>query len=870
MTWWQRLLGRKRIEAQLDAELSDHIERQVADYIRAGMSEADARREAQLLFGGVERMKEECRDARPTRWVEDTFQDVRYALRQLRRQAGFSTVALLTLVIGIAANTTIFALVNGVLLRPLPYPEPDRLVDVRLGGYQPPAQFLAFRERARTLRIGAYRDGRELTLTGPHEPVRLRGALATAGLFSVLGTRPALGRTFRDEEVRPGANPVVILSHRLWRQRFGGDADVLGRSLVLDSVPRLIVGVMPAEFRFPDSNTAFWMPLTIDPSDSGDLWGINAWTIGRLRSGVRLEQARAEVRAFTPILRELFPSQAFAPTWGRAADVVPLQEQLVGDIRRTMLVLLAAIGSVMLIVCVNVANLLLTRGMARHRELAIRGALGAGRGRLFRQLLVESLTLSLLAGILGAALAFASLQSVVSLLPADVPRVDEIRMDTAVLGYALGLSLLTGLLFGLLPALRASVSSVGAALSQAGRSMMTGRMERRVSDVLAGAEYALALVLVIGAVLLMKSFWNLSRVDPGFRADRLISATVVPSELEYPDAQARRQFAEQLVTRLRQLPGVDTAAFATTIPFGGGVASGVFAIEGRPDPATTGVWSQTDTFAHVSPEYLRVLGIPLLAGRAFTDADKEGTQLVALVSRSLAEEYWGDASPLGARIKNPGQDPPWITIVGVVGDVRWINLADEGSAVLYRPAAQSSWALTRVVARITGDPALLARDLRGIVASVDKDAPVSDIRTAHELLAESVAQPRFTATVLAVFAAVALFLGAIGIYGVMAYAVTRRTQEIGVRVALGASRRDVLRQFLGRGLGLAGAGITVGLCGALLVTRALSSLLFGVEPVDAAVFVGVGFTLAAVGLLASYLPARRAALLNPVEALRTD
>ncbi|MPZ19987.1 MAG: FtsX-like permease family protein [Luteitalea sp.] len=871
MIWWKRLLGRRRIDAQLDAELRDHIERQVADYMRAGMSEAEARREAHLAFGGVERMKEECRDVRPTRWVEHIAQDIRYALRQLRRQPGFTTVALLTLVVGIASNTTIFAVVNGVLLRPLPYPDPDRLVHAHLGGYQPQGQFLAFRERGKTMRIGAYRDGQELTLTGSHEAVRLMGARASAELFSVLGTLPVLGRTFRDEEMRPGADAVIVLSHRLWQQRFGGDESILGRSLVLDGVPRSVVGVMPPEFRFPSRDTGFWIPLTIDRADRIDLWAINAWTIGRLHPGVSLEQARTEVRSFTPTLRELFPSESFYRGWEQRADVMPLRQQLVGDIERTLVVLWAAVGSVMLIVCVNLANLLLARGMARHRELAIRGALGAGRGRLFRQLLVESLTLSLLAGVLATALAFASLQTVVSLLPPDIPRIEEIQMDVRVLSYALGLSVLTGLLFGLLPALHATVSSLGAALSRAGRSMMTGRPERRASDLLAGAEYALALVLVVAAVLLMKSLWNLTNVDPGFHAEQLVSATVVPPELKYPDVQAKRRFVEQVVSRLRQLPNVHAVAFATAIPFGGERLGGVFAIEGQPDPETAGgAWCQTHSFAPISPDYLRVLRVPLLAGRAFTEQDREGAKPVALISRSLAKTYWPGENPVGQRIRTPGPGSPWITIVGIVDDVKWSSLADEGSAILYFPAAQYGWAPTKIVARMTGDPVLLARNLRGMVASLDKNTPVSDIRTANELLAESVAQPRFTASVLMVFAGIALFLGAIGIYGVMAYAVSRRTQEMGVRVALGASRRDLLRQFLGRGLGIALAGITVGLCGAVAITRALSSLLFDVEPLDVGVFAGVAIFLGAVGLLASYLPARRAAHLNPVDALRTD
>lgn len=879
--WVWRLVRRQQLERQLDAELRDHVDRQVAAYVRTGLSEADAHRQALMAIGGLEQTKERCRDVRGTMLIEQTARDVAYAVRQLRREPAFWSVVVLTLVIGVATSTSIFAIVNGVLLRPLPYRDPARLVSITDVGYR--GVYVELRQRSRMMQIGAFMDRAPMSLTGRGEPLRLEAALADADFFEVLGAEARLGRRFFPEDTRPGAAPLVILAYGLWQQRFGSDPAIVGQQLTLDGTPHTVIGVMAGGFRFLP-NVNIWLPLVINPANQIELWASGANMVARLRSGVRLEQAQEEVRALVPPLRERFP-WSMSADFGRTATAVPLLERAIGNVRPTLLVLLASVVAVLLIVSVNVANLLLTRGLSRHRELAIRAAIGATRARLVRQLALESLTVAVLAGVLGVAASFGLLRLTIQLLPADMPRINDIVIDTRVLAFALGMSMLTGLLFGIVPAILASKSCIRSPLG-VGAAVQRQGSERRTSRLLAMAELALAVMLVVSAALLGRSVFNLMAVDPGFRPEQLVTANVAPPRPRYsrPDVQLR--FVEDLLARLRAAPGVRAAAAGYAVPFAGRQFGSVFSIEGRPDPSTkAGDWATADVRAFVTADYLSVLGVSMLEGRPFAETDRGDTERVAIVSRSLARAYWGTTSPVGARIRFPGgPKAPWITIVGVAADIKWNNLGQERNwatgaptpdflRTVYVPLAQTPFVDNngvRLLLRTDAAPQQVAASLRALVTSLDKDTAVSDIRSGEASIAESAARPRFTAFLVALFAGVALLLGAIGVYGVLAYAVGRRTQEFAVRLALGASHRDLLAGVIGEGARLTLAGVMLGLAGSFIATRALSRLLFGVGPTDPATFTGVALVLIVTGLLASYLPARRAMRIDPARALQVE
>ena len=695
----------------------------------------------------------------------------------------------------------------------------------------------------------------------------------------MLRAEASLGRRVQAGDTRPGAAPVVVLSDGLWRQRFDANATVIGRAVTIDGVAHTIVGVMPAGFAFP-AGAELWLPLAINTADPIDLWARNARMVGRLRPGADVDDAGAEVRRIVPTLRGLFPWKM--PThYGARAGAVPLRDALVGDVRTTLLVLFGAIVTVLLIVSVNVANLLLTRGVGRERELATRAAIGATRGRLVRQLVIESLTIALLGGAIGTALALALLRVVVAYLPGDVPRQADIAIDATVLGFALALSLVTGLVFGMLPAWRATARTRGVTSLRLAGATRLQPGERRVTRALAVAQLSMAVVLVVSAALLARSLWNLLAVHPGFRADQLVTATVSPSAQRYARPEQRRQFADALVTRLRDVGGVRLAAAASTVPFGDGAYGSVFSIEGRPDPATqSGDWPGADVRAAIGVDYLATLGTPIIGGRGFAATDRADAPRVAVVTQTLARRYWGAASAIGGRIRFPGAASPWITIVGVAADVKWKQLGVEESqffdarsewlGALFVPLAQSDADPLHVVVRVDGDPARVAANLRAVVQAIDCDAPVSDIATGEALVSASATRPRYTAVVLGGFAGVALLLGAIGVYGVVWYSASRRTQEFAVRLALGGSERDILRGVVADGLRLTLAGLGLGVAGALAVTRGLARLLFGIQPTDPATLVVVALLLLFVGLLASYLPARRAMRIDPMAALQGD
>jgi putative ABC transport system permease protein len=854
-----------RFEQDLDEELRFHLEMETAANVERGLSPEEARREALLGFGGVEKVKEECRDEDRLRWIETLAQDLRYGARLLRRSPGFTAAAVLTLALGIGANTAVFSVADAVFLRPLPFAEPERLVAVWLNGPDhsvSQASFVELREASRSLADVAAYSGWGFTLTGSGEPEALQGARVSAGLFRLLGARPALGRGFLPEDGTPGQGQVALLGHGLWHRRFGADPKILGKTITIDGGRYAVVGVMPIGFHFPGRESSdLWLPLTIDAT-SEDFTAGYLTLIGRLAPGMAPSQATAEVREVARRIRERDPDPEKEEI---ASAVVPLQTELAGDLRPALLVLLAAVGSVLLIACVNVANLLLARASVRQQEIAVRLALGAGRRRLLRQLLTESVMLAVLGGVAGVLLARAGVGPLAESVTAGSPQLNEVAVDGRILLFALGLSLAAALTFGLVPALRSSAPDLQSTLKEGGRSGSANPARQRLRSALVVAEIALALILVAGAGLLIQSLWRLYNVDPGFRTEDILSFRLSPS-FEGEDTAPRQAFYEGVLERLAGLPGVEAVGAVHLTPLGGNNWNPSLRVEGRPGEALPSVDWRVAT-----PGYFETLGIPLLAGRSFTGSDRDGAPGAALVNQTFARRVFPGGSPLGQRVNTffEGKDN-WVTIVGVIGDVKHHGLATAPEPEIYRPYAQHPITGMTVMLRASSDPLALAAEVREAVWGLDADVPISEVATLEEVVARSMARPRSVTVLLAVFAGIALLLGAIGIYGVMAYSVAHRRHEIGIRLALGARQGQVLRLVLGQGLALAALGLAVGLPLTAAATRLLESLLFGVAPADPLTLGGVALLLAVVALLASYYPARRAMEVDPVQALRYE
>ena len=874
MSWfdavWARaraIFSRRDAEARMEHEFRFHVEMESERLVREGLPPGEARRQAILAFGGGERYREEMRDGRGARWLDDLSMDIRYALRSLRRSPGFALVAIATLALGIGANAAIFSVVDGVLFRPLPFSASERLVALSGLGYK--GELLELRDRSRTLDIEAIGVGSEFNLTGSGEPVRLEGAHVSAGIFRLLGVSAAHGRTFQAGDDRPGAEPVVVLGNELWQRRFASDPTIVGRQIQLDGVQRRVVGIMPPGTLVPSLSTELWVPLALDPADATTLWSTSAGTlVGRLRPGASLELAKAEVAALAPQMRERFPWDMPAD-YGATAIAVPLREFMVGDVRAPLLILLGAVALVLLIACVNVANLLLARASARTQETAVRSALGANRGRLTRQHLTESLVLGLAGAAAGLAVGEAAVPLLVSMLPADTPRIDEIVLDLRVLAFTLAIALGSALIFGLLPAIRASALALAPGLSQGGRGSAGTAVRRRLSGALVIAEVALAVVLVIGSGLMLKGFARLANSDPGFRTRNVVSATIAPPDFRYGTPSQRQELHAALLDRLAALPGARETAVADRVPFGGRAYGSVFVIAGRPHPARSGgQWPWADVRAAVSDGYFAALGVTLARGRTFTPADRPDAPGVAVISRSLAEEQWPGADPIGAQVSMPGGSRSY-EIVGIVDDVKWERMTDQRATALYLPLAQARVEGPMSVLVRTDDPARVASQLRGLVASIDDATPVSDIETMDALVSRSMQQPRVNVVLLGIFAGLALLLGAIGIYGTIAYTVSQRTREFGVRLALGAAPDEVVRQVTREGIVLAATGLAVGIAGALALTRMLAAQLYGVSALDPVAFAAGPALLLGVALLASWIPARRAARVDPAIALRS-
>jgi putative ABC transport system permease protein len=874
MSWASRPFGKGKREEELQEEVRSHLEMAARERVERGAEASEAQRAARQEFGNVELVTEVTRDQWRWRWLEEFVEDTRYGLRRMRKSPGFTAIVVLTLGLGIGANTAIFSLVNGILLVALPYPNPEQLVSVT--GAYPQGAFVAMRKQMRTMDVGVYAEGHEFNLTGTGEPVRLTATLVSAELFSILGGRPELGRTFYPGEDVPGRDNFVILSRALWEQRFGGDAGILGRSIELGGVSRQVIGVMPVEFRFPSPKTQVWIPLHNDARNTVSFWaGDFMPAIGRLRPGSTIEQARAEIRMFQSHVGALFPWPMPA-TWNANASAVPLQNGMVADVRARLLILLGAVALVLMIACSNIANLTLSRAATREKEISIRSALGAGRQRITRQLLTESVLQAMVGGLLGLAFAKEGLVLLKAALPSDTPRLDEVHVDWHVLAFTGVLAILTGVSFGLAPALHSARAALTEALKSGGRGTAVS-VSQRLRSSLAIAQVAFAVLLVIAAGLMIRSFWALSHVDAGFRPEHVLTARITPNESFCNDAKRCLAFYRSVLDQVQAFPGASGAALVNTLPLGGRVSKRSLDVEGHDVPA--GEDSPLFWLNVVTPEYFRVMRIPLLSGRGFADSDVSGAP-VAVVTAETARRFWPNQSAVGKHIRLL-DDKEWRTIVGVIPDVRAYDLQRNapdwigGTAyVPYNPAAtledrRMPTEMT-IAIRTASDDSQIAAMLRNSVAALNQEVPVTEVKTMRAVVSEAVSTPASTTVLLAVFAALALVLGTIGIYGVLSFLVSNRTREIGVRIALGAQRWDVLRSVMGEGAKLSLAGIALGMAGALAVMRVLSGELYGVGAADPLTFCGVAILVAVVAMTACYVPARRAMQVDPIVALRYE
>jgi predicted permease len=807
--------------------------------------------------------------------VSGLLQDLRYALRQLRKNPGFTAVAIVTLALGIGANTAIFSLVNGILLLPLPYSQPEQLISVT--GTYPRGAFVALREQVQTMDVATYAEGHEFNLTGAGEPVRLAGTLVSAELFSVLGARPELGRTFHSGEDAAGQDNYVILSHALWQERFGSDPTIIGRAIQIEGAGRQVLGVMPPSFRFPSAKIQVWLPLHTDPRNVTNYWASDYMpVIGRLRPGRTLQQASAQLRLFQSHVGELFPWRMPAD-WNADISVIPLKNGMVADVRTRLLMLLGAVALVLLIACANVANLMLSRAASREKEIGIRSALGADRHRVIRQLLTESVALGSLGGSLGVALAAAGLSLLKFALPSSTPRLADVHMDWRVLLFACGLSVLTGLIFGIVPALQSSRTALTESLRNGGRGAAVS-VSQRLRGTLAVAEVGLAALLIIVAGLLIRSFWALSHVDTGFRSQQLVTARITPNQSFCSDPGRCQAFYRSLLDQVQSSSGVRAAALVNTLPLGGRVTKRSVQIENFVAPA--GQPSPLFWMDAVTPTYFHVMDILMLSGRSFTESEMSGNPPVAIVTAESARRFWPDKSAVGQHIRLLDEST-WRTVIGVTADVRAYDLKrttpDWIKGTVYVPYGPTATAEDKrmpaemtIAIRTASDESQVRALLQRLVAGLNQDVPVTEVQTMTSVVSDAAATPASTASLFVIFAGVALALGMVGVYGVLAFLVSRRTREIGVRIALGAQRYDIVWLILKEGAKFAALGIALGLAGAFVVTRWLSSELYGVSALDPLTYTSVAAVIAVVTILACYLPARRAMQIDPMVALRYE
>ncbi|HXY09516.1 MAG TPA: ABC transporter permease [Terriglobales bacterium] len=883
------MLWRKRKQSDFNAEVEAHLEHESQRFKEQGLSEEDARMAARRAFGNVTQAEERFYEFGRCLWWDHLVQDVRFGLRTLRKNPGFAAVAVLTLALGIGANTAIFSAVNAVMLRPLPYRDPSRLAWItdiwhkeKDNAFVPSPDYTNWSAQARSFtEIAAYDGGFEANLTGAGEPQRIPVVSVTANFFHLLGITPVLGRTFLPQEVLPDGPSVAILSYDLWQHRFGLDPNILGKSITVDSESVTVVGVMPPGFRFPDQNVKpqcyfpFQLPTQVDWYAKGLA---DTFVVGRLRPRVTPEQAQAELADINS--RDFVEVSPPFVRMGRATvrvQVVNLQTKLVGNVRPALLVLMAAVGFVLLIACVNVANLQLVRNTMRQQEFAVRAAVGAGRSRLIRQLLTEGAVLALLGGALGLLVAAGGVHLLRRFGPENVAQLGHLSFDRSVLLFTLGATSIIAILFGMLPALAASGQDFQLALKYAGLRPAGTPGRQRLRMLLATAELALALVLLVGSGLLLRSFVLLSNVDPGFDPHNVLTARLQLPEAKYSTPKQQWTFYEQVLESVRALPGIESAGAADVLPLNGFTGAAGIRFEGQPSPPPGAAPSAPDTT--VSPDYFRVMRIPLVAGRFFDHHDGTHNDFPIIVNQSFAWRFFSHEDPIDKRVRVGAPDWPWRTIVGVVGDIKQRGVSQPSEAEMYRPytsppgdpvvSHESSFATT-IVIRSQNNPLMLASAFREQVAKLDPNLPIFDIATMDQRLANSLVAPRFNAGLLGVFAVLALFLAVVGIYGVISHSASQRTHEIGIRMALGALPANVLRLVMGEALAITALGIGLGLAACLWLMRYLASLLFGIPPTDPLTIAAVSLVIGLVALQASYLPARRATKVDPIAALRCE
>jgi putative ABC transport system permease protein len=868
------LFGKRTDDLEFDAEIQEHLRLLTERYRRQGMTPENAELAARRQFGNTTLLQEERKAMQTIPALEAFWNDLVYALRMLRKNPGFTTAAVLTLALGIGANTAIFSVCNAVLLKPLPYSEPDRIVmlwEQQQGRAQTvaPANFVDWREQTRSFSEVAAIRSSSMILIGHGEPARLKGAAVSANFLSLLGVPFTFGRNFLAEEDQPDRNHVVILSYQTWRERFGAQPDTVGRPITLNDTIHTVVGVLPPDFQFAGNPSEFqaqnqfdiWVPLALNLEKLQR--GTHPLRVfARLKPGVALAQAQADLNVVAANLERLYPENNLE----KGITAVPLGEQVTTNVRPVLAILLSAVGLLLLIACANVANLLLSRAAAREKEMAVRMALGASRRRLAQQLLTESLLLASLGGAGGYLFAWATISALSSRLPADFSRASGVSLDARILVFTGLISLATGVLFGLAPLFQARKISANESLKQNARG--SSGSQTRMRSGLMVAQMAIATMLLIGAGLMAKSLWALLHVSPGFRTEQILTARLSLPRSRYPDNRRIAAFQQELLTSVQSTPGVQSAGFATYLPLSGTDNGWAFFIEGRP-PLPVGVYNHAK-YRPASPGYFEAIGIPLLRGRTFIFADTEDVPWVVIINQTMARQYWGEQDPVGQRLRFGGN--VWRTVIGVVGDVLHESLDGEARAEMYVPFTQAPNVESgpTIVAHTTINPTAVAVNLREAVSAIDRAIPVDQIETMEQFVSVSVAQPRFRTVILIAFSLLALVMASIGIYGVMNYLVIQRTHEFGIRMSLGATPGDVLRLVLGRAAVLIGLGLGVGLLGSVLLARLIAKLLYGIAPLDPLIFVTVSILLSAVALSASYIPARRATRVDPIAALRYE